>query len=79
MNIREEIIEILDGIFDFDEDETVFLDFSLTDDLQLNEEELETMLEEINERFSLSLSPDMLVYFDTIADIVDYVIKKTAQ
>ncbi len=76
MNIKNEILQILDYLCDFETEEEVYTSYSLRDDLCLNDEELESVRESIFETFGLELTSADIDSLDTIYDMIDLVSKR---
>lgn len=76
MDVKEEILMILDYLCDFEKDEAVYTSYTLRDDLRLTDAELESVRESLNETFSLSLTPENIEALDTIYDMIDLVTKR---
>lgn len=77
MDIKTEVIRVLDYICDFETDEEVYTSYSLRDDLRLTDEELESARLDINETFSLNLTFEDMDKLDTIHDMIDLVMKRS--
>lgn len=76
MDVKNEIIQILDYLCDFETDEQVFTSYNLRDDLRLTDEELDSVRESIYEAFDLELTLDDMNSLDTIYDLIDLVCKR---
>lgn len=76
MNIKDEIIQILDYLCDFETDEEIFTSYTLRDDLRLTDQELDSVRESIFETCSLELSSADMNSLDTIYDLIDLVTKR---
>ncbi|MCQ2511494.1 MAG: hypothetical protein MJ116_13650 [Lachnospiraceae bacterium] len=76
MDVKSEIIQILDYLCDFETDEQVLTSYNLRDDLRLTDEELDSVRESIYEAFDLELTSEDMNSLDTIYDLIDLVCKR---
>lgn len=75
-NSFEIVAEIIEDIADIPRDE-IAADSSLIDGLDLSSLELMSIISEISRKYSISISGDQMLEFETVNDIVKYIDSKT--